>query len=172
MSIRRALGAAAVALATVLGVAVAPSASAAPAAHHPSGPHVLKPRTAHAAPLASSANLIDNYGPVQDTPKVYVVYWGWTSDPSGEQGYLNNFLSSVGGTSWLATVQQYGGGWQSGLLAGTWSDSASVPSSPTDAQIQAEAVRAANHFGTGTSVNVQVVVATPTGHSTSGFGSQ
>lgn len=172
MSIRRALGAAAVALATVLGVAVAPGASAAPAAHHPSGPHVLKPRTAHAAPLASSANLIDNYGPVQDTPKVYVVYWGWTSDPSGEQGYLNNFLSSVGGTSWLATVQQYGGGWQSGLLAGTWSDSASVPSSPTDAQIQAEAVRAANHFGTGTSVNVQVVVATPTGHSTSGFGSQ
>jgi len=25
---------------------------------------------------------------VQNAPRVYVVYWGWTSDPSGEQSYL------------------------------------------------------------------------------------
>ncbi len=79
-------------------------------------------------------------------------------------------MSAVGGTPWLATVAQYGGGWSGDLLAGTWSDPASIPASPSDAQIQAEAVAAAAHFGTGTSVNVQIVVATPTGHSTPGFG--
>jgi serine protease len=110
-------------------------------------------------------------GPVQTAPKVYVDFWHWTSDPSGEQPYLEQFLSSVGSTSWLATVSQYGAGWTGQLLAGTWSDSTNlVPSHPTDAQIQAEAVVAANHFGVGNSVNVQIVVATPTGHSTSGFG--
>jgi hypothetical protein len=169
LGVRLAAGAAAVALAAAIGIAVAPAAGAASA--HTTSPHLLKPRSGHTATTAGTP-LLDNAGPVQDAPRVYVDYWGWTSDPSGEQAYLNSFLSTVGGTSWLATVHQYGGGWQGGLLAGTWSDSASVPSAPTDAQIQAEAVRAANHFGTGTSYNVEVVVATPTGHSTSGFGSQ
>ena len=167
----------AVAFATAIGMSVAPAAGAAAstsssAPSHPANPHPLKIRTGHPAATVGSGNLIDNSGPVEDTPRVYVVYWGWGSDPSGEQSYLNNFLSSVGGTSWLATVHQYGGGWQSGLLSGTWSDSASVPSSPSDAQIQSEAVRAANHFGTGKSYNVEIVVATPTGHSTPGFGTQ
>ncbi|MBO0869976.1 MAG: hypothetical protein J2P15_15560, partial [Micromonosporaceae bacterium] len=109
-------------------------------------------------------------GPVQTAPKVYLDFWGWTSDPSGEQAYLQRFLSSVGGSTWLSIVNQYGAGSTGNLLAGTWSDSAAVPASPTDAQIQAEALNAAKHFGTGTSVNVQIVVATPTGHSTAGFG--
>ena len=52
------------------------------------------------------------------------------------------------------------------------SHSASVPSHPSDAQIQAEARTADTHFGAGTSDNVEIVVATPTGHSTSGFGTQ
>jgi hypothetical protein len=116
--------------------------------------------------------LINNGGPVQTAPRVYVVFWDWTSDPSGEQAYLTRFLSSVGGTSWLNTVYQYGGGFGTGLLAGTWSDPSAIPASPSDAQIQAEAVNAASHFGTGNSVNVQIVVATPTGHSTPGFGTE
>jgi hypothetical protein len=131
----------------------------------------LAPRgVAH--PLRAS-NLINHGGPVQTAPRVYVVFWGWTSDPHGEQPYLTRFLSSVGGTSWLSTVNQYSGaGWTGDLLAGTWSDTASVPLHPTDSQIQAEAARAASHFGAGTSDNVEIVVATPTGHSTSGFGTQ
>ena len=96
-------------------------------------------------------------------------FWDWTSDPSGEQAYLTSFLQSVGGTAWLYTVFQYGGGWTGDLLAGTWSDSTAVPANPTDAQIQAEAAAAASHFGIGTSDNVQIVVATPTGHSTGWF---
>jgi hypothetical protein len=129
-----------------------------------------RPRRMGAA-SAIPGPLIDNGGPVQSAPRVYVDFWGWTSDPSGEQGYLTRFLSSVGGNSWLATVSQYGGGWSGDLLAGTWSDNSAIPASPSDAQIQQEAVAAANHFGTGTSVNVQIIVATPTGHSTPGFGS-
>jgi hypothetical protein len=165
-------------LAVTVGAAVAATGmSAAGAATLPhrvnaTSPHQLKPRPSHAAPAAGSGNLIYHGGPVQNAPRVYVVYWGWTSDPNGEQSYLNNFLRSVGGTSWLSSVGQYGGGWSGNLLAGTWSDSASIPSHPSDSQIQSEAARAASHFGTGTSVNVQIVVATPTGHSTSGFGTQ
>jgi serine protease len=160
-------GVGAAALAVALGVA-APAAGA--ASGHP-GPHLLAARSArHVA--AAAGGLINHGGPVQSAPKVYLDYWGWQSDPSGEQAYLNSFLASVGGTGWLATVNQYGGGSLPNLLAGTWSDPSAVPPSPTDAQIQAEADNAANHFGTGTSVNVQIVVATPTGHSTSGFGSQ
>jgi hypothetical protein len=161
------LGAAA--LTAAVGVATTSAASA--SASGSAAPHLLKARTVHTTPAAVS-NLINHGGPVENAPKVYVVYWGWQSDPSGEQPYLNNFLSSVGGTQWLSTVNQYGGGSQSGLLAGTWSDSASVPSHPSDSAIQSEAAKAAGHFGAGTSSNVEVVVATPTGHSTRGFGTQ
>jgi hypothetical protein len=115
--------------------------------------------------------LINHGGPVQTAPQVFVVFWGWTSDPSGEQIYLADFLTSIGRTTWLQTVTQYSGaGNPSNLLAGTWSDPSAVPTQPTDAQVQAEAVSAVGHFGIGTSVNVQVIVATPTGHSESGFG--
>jgi len=161
----------AVAVATMIGFA-APSAMAAP---HQSGPHLLRTRTTThtAAPQAVIPGAMTNHGgPVQTAPRVFVDFWGWTSDPSGEQAYLNRFLGSVGGTSWLATVNQYGSAAPANLLAGTWSDPAAVPASPSDAQIQAEALSAASHFGTGNSLNVQIVVATPTGHSTPGFGTQ
>ena len=154
-------------LAAAVGIVAAPAAVAAqPAAH------LLKTRPANVAPSVIPGPLINHGGPVENAPKVYVVYWGWGSDPSGEQAYLNRFLSSVGGTSWLSTVNQYGGGSQAGMLGGTWSDSHAVPSAPSDAQIQAEASAAATHFGTGTSANVEIVVATPSGHSTPGFGSR
>src|SRR5579863_8289756 len=152
-------------LAVALGATLASSgitaSGASTLAHHAgapaSRPYVkLQPRgVAH--PLRAG-NLINHGGPVQNAPRVYVVFWGWTSDPHGEQPYLTRFLSSVGGTSWLSTVNQYSGaGWTGDLLAGTWSDSASVPLHPSDSQIQSEAARAAAHFGAGTSVNVEIV---------------
>ncbi len=145
----------------------APHYLAAP--HHLAGPHHMWPRGRHNAPLVA-VPLLNHGGPVQNAPRVYVVYWDWVGDASGEQPYLNKFLSSVGSTFWLSAVSQYGGGSARNLLAGTWSDPTPIPANPTDAQIQAEALAAANHFGTGNSVNVQIVVATPTGHSTAGFG--
>jgi len=127
-------------------------------------------RVPGAQPAIITGPLINNGGPVQTTPIIYVVYWGWTSDPSGEQTYLTDFLSTVGGTAWLNTVTQYSSaGNPTALYGGSWSDPTAIPAQPTDAQIQSEALSAANHFGVGTSVNVQIVVATPTGHSTAGF---
>ncbi|HLX48992.1 MAG TPA: hypothetical protein VKS82_11720 [Streptosporangiaceae bacterium] len=132
--------------------------------------HRIVPRPHGIKPRIITGTMTNHGGPVQTAPRVYVVFWDWVSDPSGEQAYLTRFLSNIGGTSWLGTVKQYGAGAQANLLAGTWSDTNPVPASPSDAQIQAEAARAASHFGAGNSVNVQIVVATPTGHSTPGFG--
>jgi serine protease len=109
-------------------------------------------------------------GPVQTAPTIYVVYWGWTSDPYGVQPYLNAFLANVGGTPWLNTVTEYSGaGNPANLLAGTWSDFSTPPAQPSDADIQAEANAAVLHFGLGTSLNIQIVVALPTGHAPVGF---
>jgi serine protease len=63
-----------------------------------------------------------------------------------------------------------------GLLKGTWSDNTDpIPTSPTDADIQAEAVRAAAHFGNtsaAANASTQYIIDTPHGNSTSGFGTQ
>jgi hypothetical protein len=122
-------------------------------------------------PSIITGPLLNNGGPVQTAPVIYVVYWGWGSDPNGEQVYLNDFLSTVGGNPWLNTVVQYSAaGNPTNLYGGSWSDPSAIPTQPTDAQIQSEALAAVHHFGLGTSVNIQIVVATPTGHSTAGFG--
>src|SRR5260370_1284309 len=120
-------------VAVTLGVGFAFSGIAAAGAtaihhvHNTATVRSLVPRPSHGAiPALGSGNLINHGGPVQNAPKVYVVFWHWTSDPSGEQPYLSRFLSSIGGTTWLSTVNQYGGGSTGNLLAGTWSDSASI----------------------------------------------
>lgn len=173
--------AAAFAPTTALASTSAPTTALASTGHHAqsasprrlANPHHMRLR-GHKASQAAAAGvpLVNHGGPVQTAPRVYVDYWDWAGDANGEQPYLNQFLSSVGSTFWLSAVSQYGAGSAGNLLAGTWSDPTPIPANPTDAQIQAEAVAAANHFGTGNSVNVQIVVATPTGHSTTGFGTQ
>ncbi len=102
----------------------------------------------------AAANEITGYmtehgGQVQSAAAVYVDYWGWTgSDPVGEQSVLEGFLNHVGGSGWLGTVDQYGAGNPSGLLKGTWTDTTNtIPTSPTQAQLAAEADQAALHFG-------------------------
>lgn len=131
---------------------------------------------------------------VQTAPKVYLVFWGsqWNSnDPSGEAGILQNFFKGVGGSSWNNIVTQYcqgvasgttlcngagtAAGNQSGMLAGVWFDNtASAPSRPSQSQLAAEAVNAAGHFlsTVSSNANAQYVIATATGNSASGFGTQ
>ena len=127
--------------------------------------------------------------------KVYLIYWGsqWNSnDPSGEASIQQNFFNHVGGSSWNNSVTQYCEGVASGtitcgssgthatnpsgVLAGVWYDNASAaPSSPTQSQLAAEAVRAAGHFGNTTAASnttVQYVVNTATGNNMNGFGTQ
>ena len=127
--------------------------------------------------------------------KVYLVYWGaqWTgNDPSGEAAIQQSFFSNVGGSSWNNSVTQYcesvatstyfcnGAGTAAAnprsVLAGAWYDNAgAAPSRPTQAQLAAEAIAAATHFGnTSASANTQVqyVINTATGNNASGFGSR
>ena len=131
---------------------------------------------------------------VETAPKVYLVLWGsqWNgNDPSGEESLLVNFFKGVGGSSWLNSVTQYcqgvatgtfycsGGtkaGNPTGIFVAAWYDNASAaPSHPTQSQLAAEAVRAAQFFGNTTSsknASVQYVIATSHGHNAGGFGSQ
>jgi hypothetical protein len=130
---------------------------------------------------------------VEAAPKVYLVLWGsqWNSnDPSGESTIVQNFLNHAGGSSWLNSVTQYcqgvstgtipcgtsgqHAGNPTGILGGVYTDNANAaPSSPSQSQLAAEAVRAAGHFGNTSSAKnntVQYVVATATGNNASGFG--
>lgn len=127
-------------------------------------------------------NLAYHGGPIQPAPKTYVVYWGsaWTSggDPNGMASYLNNFLGHVGGTSWNASVTQYTQadgthvGNPANNFGGSYVDTTSnPPSSPTQSQMAAEAVKAAAHFGNYTT-SAQYIVAMPSGVSPSGFKTQ
>lgn len=131
---------------------------------------------------------------VETAPKVYLVLWGsqWSSDPSGEAGILQNFLSHVGGSSWLNSVTQYcqgvssgtvfcngagqAAGNPSGIYVETVSDEGSAaPSSPTQSQLAAEAVKVAGQVGNttaGSNASTQYVIATSHLHSSSGFGTQ
>src|SRR5207253_7776256 len=144
-----------------------------------------------AKPVRGSNNLAYRGGVggigVETAPKVYLVLWGsqWTgNDPSGEAGLFTNFLSGVGGSSWLNSVTQYcqgvasgtvfcngagqAAGNPSGIFAELFVDKASLaPSHPRQSQLAAEAVRAAQYFGntTGASnASVQYVIATASGH--------
>jgi predicted small lipoprotein YifL len=133
---------------------------------------------------AQAANgLIYGGGPVQTSPKIYVVFWGsaWNGsggDPNGVKADLVNFYTAIAGSKWLATVTQYtqSNGQHVGVTAyaGSYVDTTSTPPAhPTQAQLAAEAAKAAAHFGGTPSISVgNYVVALPHGISPSGFGTQ
>jgi serine protease len=132
---------------------------------------------------------------VETTPKVYLVLWGaqWNgNDPSGEAAILQNFYSGAGSSAWLNSVTQYcqgvasgtiscgagstPAGNEAGIFAGpAWFDNAAAaPAHPSQSQLAAEAVKAAQYFGNtngADNASVQYVIATSHGNSSSGFGS-
>ncbi len=121
-----------------------------------------------------------NGGKVQTKAKLYVVFWG-NSDPDGLQARLTGFMGAVGGSQWLGNDNQY---YQksgtkkthitnpSGNFGGSWVDTTNaIPTHPTDAQVQAEAQRAAAHFGV-SGIQTSIVVSTEHGHNIIGFGTQ
>lgn len=132
--------------------------------------------TATGAASADATDMTYHGGRIQHTPAVYVCYWGWTSDPYGEKAYLENFLRGIGGTSWAGVMTQYSGPSgtyvtnPTGILKGTWSDTTSIPSRPTQSNLAAEASKCSSHFGYNPDANY--IIASPTGHSMSGFGTQ
>lgn len=149
----------------------------------------------HSARPTRSKNLYYHGGyngvGVETAPLVYLVFWGsqWNNnDPSNEASILESFLTGVGGSNWLSTVTQYCQGVPSGTYfcnGGTpagnstlfssaknvWYDTATAaPSSASQSQIAAEAVRAAAYFGVSDNSSVQYVIASAHGNGPSGFG--
>ncbi|MDE3148058.1 MAG: hypothetical protein KGL37_01205, partial [Acidobacteriota bacterium] len=110
------------------------------------GPH------ARALHLDATNNLVWGGGPVQHSPKLYLIFWGWSSasdtsrDPDGLASYLVNYANAYGGSN-LANVQtQYNDG--SGYITnphpmygGAVYDSSLPPSTYTDAQVASEALK-------------------------------
>lgn len=114
-----------------------------------------------------------------------------TTDPAGEASLQLAFLQRLygSGDTWSTSTIQYCQGVATGTtqcgssgthvghpgsnpVAGTWVDnSTSVPQSPTDASITAEAARAAAHFGA-YGGSVQYIVDVPHGSVPNGFGTQ
>ncbi|HEY0384146.1 MAG TPA: hypothetical protein VGC72_18300 [Candidatus Elarobacter sp.] len=133
--------------------------------------------------LQSVGGLVYHGGPVQTNPKIYVVFWGsaWNTtsgDPNGVAARLKGFLRIIGGSGWLNTVTQYTQsdgqhvGNQPGSFVGSYIDTTSAPPpNPTQAQLAAEAAKAAAHYGDYT-VNASYIVALPHGIVPSGFGTQ
>ena len=146
----------------------------------PNKVHMMRNRFAP-NPITDAPQTLQYFGgPIERTPAIYIVFWGFNvagSDPSGEKAYMTALFQGLGGSSWTATVKQYyqlsGSVKQHiknpmGELKGTWVDPSSVPASPSDAQIRAEAASAEAHFGY--NKNANYIVATPHDHNSPGFG--
>ena len=145
------------------------------------------------APLAYRGGY-QGTGVMTGATNIVLVYWGsqWTNnDPSGEAAIQQNFFASVGGSFWNGSVTQYcqgvasgtvycnGGGTSAsnvGLTVRVIQDTASAaPAHPSQSQIAAEAVRAAQLLSNTTQTlnnNVQYVINTAHGSSSRGFGTQ
>lgn len=144
---------------------------------------------------AYSTTLSYKGGAVEATPAVYVSFWGseWASGFSTggytsrqAQAYILGFFNRVGGTHWANIDHQYcygvayGSGAPcpstakhignpTGQLKGQWNDTTvAVPAQPGDYDIQLASYRLMLHFGY--NPNATYLVYTPSGKSTSGFG--
>lgn len=126
-----------------------------------------------------TSNLLYGGGPIQTSPKIYVVFWGseWgtsSGDPNGVQSLLTNWYGTMGGSKWLNSVSQYSQsngqtiGNSGNIFVGSYVDASSVPSHPTSSAVAAEAAKAAAHFGD-YSNSASYVVAIEKGHDPSGF---
>ncbi|MFJ8364097.1 hypothetical protein [Streptomyces sp. NPDC093984] len=201
MMLRRStLGRVAVTAAALTAAALLGSSPAGAQTPETSG-HAKQMAARDARPAAAASTNLLSYGggAVVTSPKVYVVYWGsqWgtgstvTNDPSGEAALQLSFFQHAygSGDTWSASQTQYcegvvvgttqcnGAGTPVGHPAsnpvgGTWLDSSvSAPSKPSNAQIAAEAVKAAAHFGV-SGDNVQIIVDAPHGAVPTGFKTQ
>ena len=136
-------------------------------------------------------------GNVFTSPGAFAIFWGpdwangfstggFTSDQA--QTYITTFLGGVGGSGWINSQTQYCQNTTVGnescagdpnaqfvtnpgsQFLGSVVDSSPIPATPTDADVRAEAQRAASIFGY--NPNAVYMVFTPSGHNISGFGTQ
>jgi hypothetical protein len=121
-------------------------------------------------------NLVYNGGPVQHSPKVYVVFWGssWASDAREQaaEQYLLSFFTGLGVSpdTWSTENSQYGDGsgnpaFGSSVLAGSVIDTKAIPNPVKMTNLNAEALSAMSHFGISApnAINAQIVIVTESG---------
>ncbi|HZR25909.1 MAG TPA: hypothetical protein VFA59_20080 [Vicinamibacterales bacterium] len=133
-------------------------------------------------------------GPVQVTPKLYLVYWGWgqkgafdhatpgrpTSDPDGVGSLMSRFLYAIGGTPWAGVMTQfyesnYNGTYATitnpkNMLAGIWHDDTNpIHDNLSPLELAQEAARAAKHFAITDFTNSQIIIAQPQKFNDAGF---
>jgi hypothetical protein len=133
-------------------------------------------------------------GVVSPKPKVYIVFWGsqWSNDPASAAPALQAFFQGLYGSAdtWGTILTQYCEGLPVGttncgdlgkhvrhpkasIFRDAWFDNAAkAPDRASVAQISAEAVKAAEHFGNTSqkpNLNAQYIVASPTGTHPDGF---
>src|SRR2546426_10431960 len=172
---------------SLLAVLVLLIATAGTSSAHQDGMHILKIKAAKGGKPHGTNNLFSHGGAIEQSAKVYIVYWGpqWASgfttggySSAKAQTYIQSFFGGVGGSSWANSTTQYCQGVPSGTvqcgtsgvhpsnpaneLAGVWNDTSAVPTSPTQSQISAEASRLAANFG-GVDPQADYTVFTPTG---------
>jgi hypothetical protein len=143
-------------------------------------PHYMA--TVHNVKNQAKPLILLNYGggPVLVAPKVYFIFWGYKTygDSYKVKKLLKSYGKHIGGSAYNNIYTQYymtsGASTvyvtnPSKQLGGIWEDDTNaVPAHPSDSQVQAEALAGVTHFGY--DPNGSYVVATPTGHSSSGFG--
>ncbi|HZY97101.1 MAG TPA: hypothetical protein VFE35_08355 [Candidatus Cybelea sp.] len=145
-------------------------------------PHYMATRQM-ASRQVTPALLLNYYGgAVEVTPVTYLIFWNYTrnGDSKGVKPLLQTYTTNMGGSGHNNIYDQYyelNGSTQvfitnpSHQYGGSWEDDSNpTPRHPTDAQVAAEALRGVSHFGYNASATY--VVATPHGHSSSGFGTQ
>ena len=135
---------------------------------------------ATAACAEPNCNVVYNGGPVQHTPRVYLLLWGpsWSTDPGEENSalYLEKLFSGLGNSSdiWSPITSQYGDAkghptFPASVYKGAFLDNTVPPTGTTNAQIAAEADGFASAQGLTHLGDTQVVVATQAGTGPKGF---
>ncbi len=145
-------------------------------------PHYMATRSAAQRQVSRAILLNYSGGPVLVTPKVYIVFWGYKTygDPDKVAKLLQTYSKHMGGSSHNNIYTQYyekTGSTTTYItnpkkqLGGVWyDDTNAVPAHPTDAQVAAESLQLVAKVGY--DANASYVVATPTQHSSTGFGTQ
>jgi len=127
--------------------------------------------------LLAVDNLIDHHGLVLTNPRLFIIYWGgdWSNGfqdaTSGlssykYQSYLENFLNTIGGGSWIATQKQYRNATSPpNVISGIWVDIVNpLPTNPSEGQIEEEVRRAAEYFNVSSDPQAVYLIALPPGH--------
>jgi serine protease len=141
-------------------------------------------RRGHAACTEPNCNLTWNFGFVQRTPQVYLIFWGpnWQTDPGQEASanYLISFFKGLGqqpGDNWSAIASQYNDpqgflAVTGGVYMGAWNDTSTPPSDVTQSGLGSEAdtwgsFLSSHGFTIGNSS--QIVIATQSGTCPQGY---